>query len=202
MDKMGMDTEDTLEPPELLLRYFKHWPLDDLSITLDGLLQDVNSELVQLVNDNYMKFITLGRSLDGSADLTNDIKIAVNGYGRELSAENSRIRQDMRSIDAALDGRRSLSEYRRAIALLQLVDEQLETLVELCRGLKKSDTEKIRHAGALALSVKKQYDVLVETSKQLKWLRKSPVYQGIGRKLHGMEVELARLGLERERLME
>lgn len=92
MADLGMEDVESMHESRLLLRYFRYWSLDDLSKNLSGLLKDVNTNLVELVNDNYMKFITLGNSLDGCSDSANDVKIEVLNYKQKLQAENSTIR--------------------------------------------------------------------------------------------------------------
>ncbi|KAF6012460.1 hypothetical protein HII13_001510 [Brettanomyces bruxellensis] len=195
MSDLGMDNISDMDESKLLLKYFRYWSLDDLSKNLTGLLKDVNSDLVELVNDNYMKFISLGNSLDGCSDSANDVKIEVLNYRQKLQAENSNIISDLNMTDGVLGYKRQLTMYQHAIKLLIVLNEQTETFGRLCKG---EQTEKrIRHIVALYISMNKQYSGLVkmmnDTGNGIKVLKSSEMMRTLSRRMNALRMEFRSL---------
>ncbi|KAG7695285.1 hypothetical protein KL930_003834 [Ogataea haglerorum] len=169
--------EGRFSPSELLVQSYKYWSLDDLTKSLGSLLHEIDQELIDLVNNDYLNFIELGNSIDGSVDLIHDCKIDLNGYIRDLSVSNMKIDADLETVDSLLLYKRKLSVYRAVVNQLVVLEEQL-TLFS-----KKIATADVRELVVLFLSTNKIYSALLK-------YRSLEMVAVAGKKIAGMKIEL------------
>lgn len=203
MDDLHMRDAQELDPSLLLLRYYKYWSLDDLSTTLGQLLKEVDQDLVELVNSHYLNFISLGKSMDGSQDLTRDIKIDLASYIKQLSKANSEITKDLDATAKLVEYKQRLVVYKRLVSTILLVNSQVETFTQLCNGLSTDSSvlsdEKLHHLAALYFSINKQYSVLLKMvasrpeigNKQV--LRDCEIVRVLSKRLGALELEFKSL---------
>ncbi|VEU22379.1 DEKNAAC103384 [Brettanomyces naardenensis] len=200
MEQLDMNTAEQLDPSLLLLKNFKYWPLDDLSDNLQKLLREVDSDLVDLVNDNYLKFIALGKSIYGSLDITHDVKIDVSNYVRLLHGENDNIKSDLRATSRLVEFKRRLSIYRRIVSVVILLDEQVDTFTRLCDGANSEmNEEELKHLIALYFSINKQYGQLMkmvmsrEEVGDKEMMKNSELMTGLSKRMSALQMEFKSL---------
>ncbi|KAG7876202.1 hypothetical protein KL938_004592 [Ogataea parapolymorpha] len=169
--------EGQFSPSELLVQSYKYWSLDDLIKSLGSLLHEIDQELIDLVNNDYLNFIELGNSIDGSVDLIHDCKIDLNGYIKDLSISNTKIDADLETVDSLLLYKRKLSVYRAIINQLVVLEEQL-TLFS-----KKIATADVKELVVLYLSTNKIYSALLK-------YKSIEMVAVAGKKIAGMKIEL------------
>jgi conserved oligomeric Golgi complex subunit 2 len=102
--------------------------LEDLQNELRTLSQSLNKELLDLVNDNYQDFLSLGSTLSGGEEKVEEVRVGLLGFQRELSGIRSKV--DSRRDDVAnlLDEKRKLKhEIKLGRALLEIA-ERIEDL--------------------------------------------------------------------------
>ncbi|QPG74764.1 hypothetical protein FOA43_002098 [Brettanomyces nanus] len=194
-----------VDPSVILLQNYKYWSLDDLSDGLDQLLKEVDGDLVDLVNSNYLRFIDLGKSLDGSLDMTHDIKIDVANYIRRVKGANRQIDIDSKDIVEAVKYKRRLCILKRVTNIALLVDEQMETFIRINKR-DEDDQLPLNHLTALYFSINKQYaEILkmINTGELITTLsRKMSSLQMEFRSLVGDELKIEREKDDKERMFE
>ncbi|KAG7807530.1 hypothetical protein KL921_004288 [Ogataea angusta] len=169
--------EGPFSPSELLVQSYKYWSLDDLTRSLGSLLHEIDQELIDLVNNDYLNFIELGNSIDGSVDLIHDCKIDLNGYIKDLSISNMKIDADLETVDSLLLYKRKLSVYRAIINQLVVLEEQLALFS------KKIATADVKELVVLFLSTNKIYSALLK-------YKSIEMVAVAGKKIAGMKIEL------------
>lgn len=109
---------------DFLLENYKYWSLDDLSNSLKDVLKGLDTELINLVNENYLHYINLDKSIDGSFDLSHDIKIDLNTYLKALNSVNAEIDQNKTQL-------RQFKQQRSTLTSLKYQCEHIVKLHEL-----------------------------------------------------------------------
>ncbi|ODV97617.1 hypothetical protein PACTADRAFT_131 [Pachysolen tannophilus NRRL Y-2460] len=72
--------EDEFKMDDFLYENYRFISLSDLSNDLTSLLKELDDELITLINNDYNEFINLGKSVEGSIDIINNIKVDLNNY--------------------------------------------------------------------------------------------------------------------------
>ena len=114
--------------------------LEDLQTELRTLSQSLNKELLDLVNDNYQDFLSLGTTLQDGEEKVEDVRVGLLGFQRELG--NIRGNVDARRNEAAamLEEKRKLRhDIKLGRSLLEIAErvEDLSTRLmigEVARG--------------------------------------------------------------------
>ncbi len=83
LNRDSFSAED-FEIDEFLCSSYQYKTLDDLKGELSTLQKKIKQELVDLVNNDYIDFINLGKSLEGGGAKVDDIKMNVFRYQKEL----------------------------------------------------------------------------------------------------------------------
>ncbi len=73
--------------------------LEDLQNELRTLSQSLNKELLDLVNDNYQDFLSLGSTLSGGREKVEEVRVGLLGFQRELGLIRSKV--DIRRDEVA-----------------------------------------------------------------------------------------------------
>jgi hypothetical protein len=97
--------------------------LEDLQTELRTLSQSLNKELLDLVNDNYQDFLSLGSTLSGGEEKVEEVRVGLLGFQRELSLIRSKV--DNRRDDVAKlveDKRKLKQEIKLGRALLEIAE--------------------------------------------------------------------------------
>ncbi|KAF3912803.1 hypothetical protein AA313_de0201142 [Arthrobotrys entomopaga] len=69
----------------------RHQTLEDLRSELRTRSSDLERELVELVNRDYVDFVGLGSSLRGGEGKVNDLKLGVMGFSREVEGVKEKV---------------------------------------------------------------------------------------------------------------
>jgi hypothetical protein len=102
--------------------------LEDLQTELRELSQSLNKELVDLVNDNYQDFLTLGRTLRGGDEKVEDIRVGLLGFQRDIAGLKSKLDTRRQEVRALLDEKRTVMRDAEKGRLLLEIAERLEDL--------------------------------------------------------------------------
>lgn len=120
----------------------RHQTLEDLRAELRERSSAISAELLELVNDNYTVFLSLGDELKGGNERVEDVKVALLGFRRAVEEVKSGVstrRQDVETLNEDLGAVRSDIEVGRS--MLEL-DERLSDLEHrLAVGANSSEQE-------------------------------------------------------------
>ncbi|PKS10694.1 hypothetical protein jhhlp_002450 [Lomentospora prolificans] len=109
----------------------RHQTLEDLRTDLRERSSAISAELLELVNNNYTAFLSLGNELSGGNEKVEDIKVALLGFRRAVEEVKSRVNargQEAEKLNTELGETRSQIEIGRC--MLEL-DERISDLEHL-----------------------------------------------------------------------
>jgi hypothetical protein len=86
----------------------RHQSLEDLRQELRGLEQSLNKELLDLVNENYQDFLSLGTSLRGGEEKVEGVKVGVLSFQRDVKAIRDKVEARRREVEELLNEKRRL----------------------------------------------------------------------------------------------
>lgn len=118
--------------------------LEDLQTELQELLKSLNKELVDLVNDNYRDFLSLGEKLKGGEERIEEVRVGLLGFHRDVTGVRDLINTRSGEIRTLLDQKRGLKQEIRVGRTLLEIDDRLEEL-EIRSGTSKPIIE--QHEG-------------------------------------------------------
>lgn len=121
----------------------RHQTLEDLRSELRERSGSISAELLELVNNNYTAFLSLGNDLRGGDEKIEDVKVALLGFRRAVEEVRSRVSargRDVETLNTELGEVRSDIEVGRK--MLEL-DERLSDLEHRLAigGAKKTDDD-------------------------------------------------------------
>ncbi|GMM29092.1 hypothetical protein DAMA08_018080 [Martiniozyma asiatica (nom. inval.)] len=194
-------------PSEFLLKHYKYWSLNDLSLGLNDLLQELDKELINLVNNNYLQYINLGKSIDGSLDMIHDIKIDLKKYSKELINENDQINKDNEQIILLKHQNEKLQKLKflteKLIQLGELIEclEALLTKFDITNiksreeklinkiSIHGNKTQMLIELTGLWIAIGRLFQLLLKE----KIIFESPIMSLYGKKMNGLKLEYAGL---------
>ena len=97
---------------------------------MQDLLKALNKELVDLVNDNYTDFISLGEKLKGGEDRVEEIRIGLLGFQRDVTGVRNLIDQRSNDVKQLLNEKRNVRKQIRFGRNLLEIEERLQDLEE------------------------------------------------------------------------
>ena len=110
--------------------------LEDLQSELTDLLRSLQKELVDLVNDNYTDFLSLGEKLRGGEEKIEDIRVGLLGFQRDVQGVRGLVESRRKGVAELLEVkrelRRSVQEGRRLLEVEERIGE-LEERVGIAR---------------------------------------------------------------------
>lgn len=92
--------------------------------------QSLNKELVDLVNDNYQDFLTLGGTLRGGDEKVEDIRVGLLGFQRDIAGLKSKLDTRRDEVRALLEEKRDVMKEAEKGRMLLEIAERLEDLEE------------------------------------------------------------------------
>jgi len=102
--------------------------LEDLQDELRTLSQSLNKELLDLVNDNYQDFLSLGSTLSGGEEKVEEVRVGLLSFQRELGLIKSKVESRQHDVATLMEDKRSLKqEIMLGRALLEIA-ERIEDL--------------------------------------------------------------------------
>ncbi|KAL2423806.1 hypothetical protein ABEF95_008233 [Exophiala dermatitidis] len=111
--------------------------LEDLQAELRELSHTVNKELVDLVNDNYEEFLSLGTTLSGGDEKVEDIRVGLLGLQRDIKAVRDKVNARRDDVAELLKQKKDLKrEVGIGRALLEIAErlDQLEEQLNIGSG--------------------------------------------------------------------
>ncbi|KAJ5398523.1 hypothetical protein N7465_009012 [Penicillium sp. CMV-2018d] len=86
----------------------RHQSLEDLRQELRGLEQLLNKELLDLVNENYQDFLSLGSALRGGEEKVEGVKVGVLSFQRDVKAIRDKVEARRQEVEGLLNEKRRL----------------------------------------------------------------------------------------------
>ncbi|OQV03565.1 hypothetical protein CLAIMM_08591 [Cladophialophora immunda] len=104
--------------------------LEDLQTELRELSQTLNKELVDLVNDNYQDFLSLGSTLYGGEEKIEDIRLGLLGFERDVKAVRDKVDARRNEVAELLRQKKALRQETSVGQALLEIAERLDLLEE------------------------------------------------------------------------
>lgn len=102
--------------------------LEDLQTELRELSQTLNKELVDLVNDNYQDFLSLGGTLSGGEEKIEEIRVGILGFERDVKAVRDKVNARRDEVALLLSQKKSIRQETSVARSLLEIAEQLDVL--------------------------------------------------------------------------
>ncbi|KAL9594692.1 MAG: hypothetical protein Q9219_006892 [cf. Caloplaca sp. 3 TL-2023] len=106
----------------------RHQTLEDLRAELRTRSQDISKELLDLVNDNYQDFLSLGSNLQGGDEKVEEVRLGLLGFGREIEGLKGKIDERRREVESLVVQRREVRRQMQLGRKLLNVDYRLKEL--------------------------------------------------------------------------
>ncbi|KAJ9604838.1 hypothetical protein H2200_010953 [Cladophialophora chaetospira] len=104
--------------------------LEDLQIELRELSQTLNKELVDLVNDNYQDFLSLGSTLSGGEEKIEDIRVGLFAFQRDVRGVRDLVERRREEVAQLLETKKEIRRETGVGRALLEIAERLEVLEE------------------------------------------------------------------------
>ena len=88
----------------------RHQTLEDLRAELRTRSQDINKELLDLVNENYQDFLSLGSSLKGGDEKVEEVRLGLLGFRREVESLRGKVDGRRKEVEELVEDRRRIRE--------------------------------------------------------------------------------------------
>lgn len=121
----------------------RHQTLEDLRQELRELSQTLSKELLDLVNENYQDFLSLGGTLKGGEEKIEETKLGLLGFRRDVAAIQAKVEARRKAVQSLLEEKK---KYRTDVnvgkALLDIADrvEELEERLMIATPSKEDTT--------------------------------------------------------------
>lgn len=128
----------------------RHQSLADLQTELRELNEALNKELLDLVNENYQEFLSLGAALKGGQDKVEEVKAGLLGFQRNVQGIKDQFEAKKKEIQECLDEKKRLrSKISVGYDLLDVAEriELLETNLMIRPGKDATAKENGAQAG-------------------------------------------------------
>ncbi len=102
--------------------------LDDLQTELRELSQSLNKELVDLVNDNYHDFLSLGSTLAGGEEKIEDIRAGLLGFQRDVRGVRDLVDRRREEVQALLQRKKEVRRETGVGRALLEIAERIDLL--------------------------------------------------------------------------
>lgn len=86
----------------------RHQTLEDLRSELRTRSQDLNKELLDLVNENYQDFLSLGSSLKGGDEKVEEVRLGLLGFRREVEGLRSKVDGRRKEVEELVEERKRI----------------------------------------------------------------------------------------------
>lgn len=106
----------------------RHQTLEDLCAELRTRSQDINKELLDLVNENYQDFLSLGSSLRGGAEKIEEVRLGLLGFRREIQGLKSKVDERRKEVEDLVAQKKEIRRQMQLGRALLDVDYRLGEL--------------------------------------------------------------------------
>ena len=119
----------------------RHQTLEDLRAELRTRSQDLNKELLDLVNENYQDFLSLGSSLKGGDEKVEEVRLGLLGFKREVEGLRGKVDARRGEIKTLIGKRKRIVEEvqlgRKLLEIETKIGELEERLMLASGGVRK-----------------------------------------------------------------
>lgn len=179
---------EEFEVGSFLLKYYKYRELGDLSKGFGSLIEGINEELIESVNENYLNFIKLGKSIDGSLDLIHDNKIDIGEYLKNLKLSNENIDKSTTNINKLNNYRFELNEMKVFISRLIKLNKMIEWFDKLCLQFDANE-----RSGDMILELVGVYLGINKMMDSIKFIEENIIFDNMVKKMNALRVEFKSL---------
>lgn len=106
----------------------RYQTLEDLRNELRDLSQSLNKELLDLVNDNYHAFLSLGSTLHGGEDRVQEVRLGLLSFQRDLTSVRDNVEERRKNAASLIEEKRTLMKHMQVGKALLDIAEQIEDL--------------------------------------------------------------------------
>ncbi|KAL1854093.1 hypothetical protein Plec18170_004854 [Paecilomyces lecythidis] len=106
----------------------RHQTLEDLRLELRQLSQSLNKELLDLVNENYQDFLSLGSALHGGEEKIEEVRVGLLGFQRDVGTIRDRVDSRRLDLESLLAEKKRLRNQTNVGKALLEVAERIEEL--------------------------------------------------------------------------
>lgn len=117
----------------------RHQTLEDLRLELRDLSQTLNKELLDLVNENYQDFLSLGSVLKGGEEKVEEVRVGLLGFQRDVAAIQAKVEARRKEVESLLQEKK---RYRMKANIAKALLDIAERIEELEERLMIGDTAK------------------------------------------------------------
>ncbi|KAL8711511.1 MAG: hypothetical protein Q9220_004170 [cf. Caloplaca sp. 1 TL-2023] len=106
----------------------RHQTLDDLRTELRTRTQEISKELLDLVNENYQDFLSLGSSLQGGDEKVEEVRLGLLGFKRDVEGLKSTVDEQRADFAALVAQRKEIRSQLQVGRALLDIDQRLQNL--------------------------------------------------------------------------
>lgn len=121
----------------------RHQTLEDLRAELRTRSQDLNKELLDLVNENYQDFLSLGSSLKGGDEKVEEVRLGLLGFRREVEGLRGKVDGRRKEVEQLVEERKRIRESvqvgRQLLEIERKIGELEESLMLASTGPRKAE---------------------------------------------------------------
>ncbi|KAL8651358.1 MAG: hypothetical protein Q9226_004739 [Calogaya cf. arnoldii] len=103
----------------------RHQTLEDLRTDLRSRSQAVSKELLDLVNENYEDFLSLGSSLRGGDEKIEEVRLGLLGFKRDVEGLKAMVDERRRDVEALVNQRKEIGRQMHVGRALLDIDQRL-----------------------------------------------------------------------------
>ncbi|ORX35364.1 oligomeric golgi complex component, COG2-domain-containing protein [Kockovaella imperatae] len=123
-------------------------PLEELRAELREYLGVLREELVQLINDDYEEFISLGTGLRGEGERLKSLQEPLHDLQSEVGTVRDKLKVHQDAIQEQLDERATLREEKTLLDLLQRLFDTLDRAESLLDGPDEDRSKLVQRAAS------------------------------------------------------
>lgn len=164
------DDSSEFVPDHFLYENHRFTQIQPLILDLTTLSKNLNQELLDLVNNDYNDFIRLGKSIDGSLELINNILVSVNNFGLDLHQSRANFVDSLDLVRSSLGYKKRMEALKTKIKLSLLLNDSISNF-EVLLNYEVSENapnyhqlvvDKLRNLTSLFLSFTNLYSLLTQ----------------------------------------
>ena len=121
----------------------RHQTLEDLRTELRTRSQELNKELLDLVNENYQDFLSLGSSLKGGDEKVEEVRLGLLGFRREVEGLSEKVDGRKKEVEELVEERKKIKDQvqigRQLLELERELGELEERLMLASSGTRRAE---------------------------------------------------------------
>ncbi|KAL8948578.1 MAG: hypothetical protein Q9222_005247 [Ikaeria aurantiellina] len=120
----------------------RHQTLDDLRNELRTRSQEISKELLDLVNENYQDFLSLGSSLQGGDEKVEEVRLGLLGFKRDVEGLKSIVDEQRAEFAALVAQKKEIRRQMQTGRALLEIDQRLQNLEQSLMLISNGSHEK------------------------------------------------------------